>query len=171
MNIFVLDKDPAKAARALSDGHVPKMVLETAQIVATVMRRYHVETPYRPTHAKHPCTLWAGDALNNWLWLEKYARELCAEYVRRFGKAHASSDLLYEFAGCYGYMMPRGSTPFAQAMPEQYRGPDAVEAYRRYYIAEKVWQKRKDGKRIRLARWERGTPAPEWWVEAQKEAA
>lgn len=29
-------------------------------------------------------------------------------------------------------------TPFAQAMPEQYRGPDAVQAYRRYYVAEKM---------------------------------
>jgi hypothetical protein len=28
-------------------------------------------------------------------------------------------------------------TPFAQAMPEQYRNNDAVIAYRNYYIGEK----------------------------------
>ena len=40
-----------------------------------------------------------------------------------------------------------GLTPFAQAMPEQYRNKNAVKAYRDYYINEKssflTWTKRK----------------------------
>ena len=40
-----------------------------------------------------------------------------------------------------------GLTPFAQAMPDQYRNKNAVKAYRDYYINEKsnllIWTKRK----------------------------
>ena len=28
-------------------------------------------------------------------------------------------------------------TPFAQAMPDEYKNPDAVVAYRQYYVGEK----------------------------------
>lgn len=49
----------------------------------------------------------------------------------------------------------RGLTPFAQAMPEEYRVPgDAVAAYRAFYIGAKshfaAWKKR---------------PAPDWFTE------
>ena len=62
-------------------------------------------------------------------------------------------------------VLPEGRTPFALCMPEQYHGPDAVESYRRYYAGEKVWQNRTDRRHVRLARWERGVPAPQWWNE------
>jgi histidyl-tRNA synthetase len=35
MNIFVLDEDPAKAARMLCDAHVVKMIVESAQLLST----------------------------------------------------------------------------------------------------------------------------------------
>ena len=37
MNIFVLDTDPVKCAQSHCDKHVVKMVLETAQLLSTVM--------------------------------------------------------------------------------------------------------------------------------------
>jgi len=49
-------------------------------------------------------------------------------------------------------------TPFAQAMPEQYRGDDAVAAYRRYYTAEKMILR---GKPVTWTRRER----PAWLLE------
>ena len=38
MNIFILDKDPMKAAMMLCDRHVPKMIVESAQMLSTVHR-------------------------------------------------------------------------------------------------------------------------------------
>ena len=36
MNIFYLDEDPVKSARAHGDKHIVKMPLETAQMLSTV---------------------------------------------------------------------------------------------------------------------------------------
>jgi hypothetical protein len=66
INIFVLDLDIPTCAAYHADQHVIKMVLESAQMLCTVLSGYGVATPYKPTHARHPCTLWAGASLANW---------------------------------------------------------------------------------------------------------
>ena len=38
MNIFVLDRDPYKAAEMMCDKHVVKMILESAQMLSTAHR-------------------------------------------------------------------------------------------------------------------------------------
>ena len=43
MNIFVLDYDPVKAAQAMDCVRVPKMVTESAQMMASALR-YHGAT-------------------------------------------------------------------------------------------------------------------------------
>ena len=58
MNIFVLHQNPQTAAEMMCDKHVVKMILETAQMMCTVVASYDHDTPYRPTHSKHPCTIW-----------------------------------------------------------------------------------------------------------------
>jgi len=40
MNIFVLDEDPAQAARYLDDVRLPKMCVESAQMMASALRRH-----------------------------------------------------------------------------------------------------------------------------------
>ena len=50
-----------------------------------------------------------------------------------------------------------GLTPFAQAMPENLKGTDAIEAYRRYYYTEKTG----------LASW-KYRKKPSWWLEIKK---
>ena len=40
MNIFVLDTDPTVAAHMHCDKHVPKMVVEAAQMMASALRRH-----------------------------------------------------------------------------------------------------------------------------------
>jgi hypothetical protein len=47
--------------------------------------------------------------------------------------------------------MKKELTPFAQAMPIEYRGEDAVEAYRLLYAAEK----------LRFSKWT-NRPMPAW---------
>lgn len=47
MNIFYLDSDITQCARFHCDKHVVKMILESAQILCSVLSLYHIETPYR----------------------------------------------------------------------------------------------------------------------------
>ncbi|MGD8386852.1 MAG: hypothetical protein PVG49_06905 [Desulfobacteraceae bacterium] len=156
MNIFVLDLDIDRCARYHADRHVVKMTLESAQILCTVLYENGISSPYRPTHRKHPCTLWAGRSLSNWSWLRRLALALNREYRYRYRRDqdHASARVVRQ-------LLPPpiadiGLTEFAQAMPEAYRIPgDPVRAYRSFYIGEKAG----------FATWTRRR-TPEWFVRS-----
>lgn len=154
MNIFVLDNDIDQCARFHCDQHVGKMVLESTQILCTALNLRGVKTPYRSTHVHHPCVHWAGESQENFRWLvaltEALNREFCWRYQR--GKDHASMVVLREIKN--QQLESRGLTPFAQAMPEQYKVPgDAVAAYRAFYCGEKAG----------FASWKRRA-MPDWFV-------
>ena len=154
MNIFVLDQDLVRCARYHCDAHVSKMILESVQILCTALNKKGFETPYRSTHAKHPCVLWAEQSYDNFTWLGRLARELNKEYRYRYqrDRDHASIAVLDRLRGIQ--FESRGLTAFAQAMPDSYKVPgDAVEAYRRFYLAEKK----------AFAKWT-ARPRPDWWV-------
>lgn len=140
MNIFVLDYCPVQAAQDQCDKHVVKMVLETAQMLSTVQNAFGMETRYKPTHGKHPCTLWAMQTGGNYDWLVKHGQALSEEYTRRYRKVHACDEMLRKELARNPLGDFRGDiyTSFAQAMPEQYRARSAVVAYRRYYLEEKA---------------------------------
>ena len=96
--------------------------------------------------------LWLEESYDNFLWLQQLAIALNDEYRYRFDKEqdHKSIRVLEQIQP-YSYEC-HGLTQFAQAMPEQYKTPgDAVTAYRRFYIGEKLgfarWTKR------RIPRW------------------
>ena len=182
MNIFVLDKNPVVAARMHCDKHVPKMCVEAAQMMASALRRHGATdeqmpltksgTPYKGGYAHHPCTVWAGDSRENFDWLAAHAHKLLCEYYERFGKEHACTMPVMQMYNM-DEMIPEGElTPFALAMPDEYRpkhstptmpidkdkyivshsaGSDAVKAYQAYYHSKT------------FAKWEKGTPAPNWW--------
>ena len=146
MNIFVLDSNIKKCAQYHCDKHVVKMILESAQILSTVLRLNGVDYGYKATHANHPCTSWAGKSLSNWKWLRNFAFELNQEYRFRFGREinHKSFDLIQSMPAL---IIPDfGLTLFAQVMPEKYRHKDPITAYRNYYVGEKKaifsWTKR-----------------------------
>jgi hypothetical protein len=148
MNIFVLDLDTDRCARFHTDRHVVKMVLETAQILCTVLYSIGIEAPYRPTHHRHPCVLWAGESLSNWVWLRKLGTSLDREYRYRFRSdvSHASGTVISSLRR--PQLPDMGLTGFAQAMPPELRIPgDPVAAYRRYYALEKTagarWTRRR----------------------------
>jgi hypothetical protein len=147
MNIFVLDLDIPTCAAYHADQHVIKMVLESAQMLCTVLSGVGIATPYKPTHARHPCTLWAGASLANWVWLRDLALSLDNEYRYRFERTRSHRSATVIRALPVPPLPDLGLTPFAQAMPELYRVPgDVVAAYRAYYIGEKAsfatWTKR-----------------------------
>ena len=153
MNIFVLHSDPDHAARMMCDKHVVKMILETNQMLSTVARKNgHNDAPYKSTHARHPCTLWAGETKQNWDWLVRHSRALCNEYTHRYGRVH-KSQAVTEWAESLCIKLPSiGQTPFRLAMPDQYKSDDPVLSYRTYYLGEKS----------RFAKWKTGL-IPSWW--------
>lgn len=141
MNIFILDLDPGKAAEYHCDKHVVKMVLETAQMLSTISGG-----PYKATHAAHPCTKWAAETNMNYRWLVRLGQALAAEYTFRYGKVHKCIEVI-EALRSPPPAIPGGTlTPFALAMPEEFKCNNPVTAYREYYRATKahlgVWTKR-----------------------------
>jgi len=146
MNIFVLDWDQRRCATWHCDKHIVKMPLETCQMLSTVHHRYTGDGPYLPVHQKHPCTLWAGQTVENYRWLWRLGWELCKEYTWRYDKIHGCQRVLAILRCPPLELQARGFTPPAQAMPDEYKHADPVVAYQNYYINEKArlctWKKR-----------------------------
>ena len=153
MNIFVLDTDINKAAAYHCDKHVVKMCLEYAQILSTTANvALSDRVGYKTTHINHPCSVWARQSASNTRWLAALLIALGKEYTARYDKVHKSVDVGVKAAWVAVKHMPDvGLTPFAQAMPQQYKDVNAVVAYRSYYLAEKKG----------FATWKNGEP--DWW--------
>lgn len=160
MNIFVLDNDHKKNAKYHANVHVSKMTLETAQMLCTGIRICMEESgfhthfiektlpksksgkAYRRSHPNHPCSIWARENQANFLWLCSFGYELSKEFTRRYGKVHACHSIIEQCTALSHYipvdlLNPSVRTPFAQAMPDEYKDDDAVVAYRRYYKSKR----------------------------------
>jgi hypothetical protein len=139
LNIFRLSDCPAEAAAAHFDAHVVKMPLETAQILSTaVFNASGRVIGYKPTHHKHPSTIWAGESRANFLWLTKLGKELCNEYNHRYDKVHKCLAAI-ELAEQYAEEIPDlPETPQKLAMPELLRLSHPVDSYRNYYLYGKI---------------------------------
>ena len=118
MNIFVLDKDPVRAAEAHCDKHVVKMILESGQMLSAahwigwqnmlkmpsslkqrerqVWLRDNVRQDLQPlwkmTHVGHPCTQWTQRVWGNYMWHSRLGLALCDEYTRRYGRVHKAHE-------------------------------------------------------------------------------
>lgn len=144
MNIFTLDEDIQKAAEYHVDKHIVKMPLEMSQLLCTAHRVINPDGPYqnilyKKTHVNHPCSIWVRENSANYEWAFQMFAALATEYTHRYGKQHLSwlklSGIL--FNAPMGINESKSMTPFAQAMPDQYRSSDAVHSYRQYYLGEK----------------------------------
>lgn len=137
MNIFVLDRDIDRAARYHSDVHIVKMPLEAAQILCTALHIHGLPAPYRPTHARHPCVLWAAESLAHWQWLRRFGRALVREYGYRFGRIHGCAAVIDGLPKAPP-LPDTGWRDPPQALPNAYKRDDVVAAYRAYYRGEKA---------------------------------
>lgn len=156
MNIFVLHESPRTAAQMHCDKHVIKMILESAQMLSTALHLHDAPKrplQYKPTHAKHPCTQWAAKSRDNFLWLAELGLELVNEHLYRYERAkpHKSYAVIRDAQSVAHLLPATGLTPFAQAMPVHYKRESAVEAYRAYYLGDKM----------RFVTYKR-RPAPAW---------
>ncbi len=104
----------------------------------------------------HPCVLWVEQSYDNFLWLKALTLALNKEYKFRYNKTtdHKSIAVLAEIER-HSYDAV-GLTPFAQAMPNDYKvAANAIEAYRNFYRGDKA----------AFAKWTKRSP-PEWFYVA-----
>lgn len=147
MNLFILDDDIDKSAQYHVDRHM-KMLLEATQLICTTFHLQGIKAPYAATHYNHPCSIFTRTSKDNFQYVIDYIYALSKENIYRYDKIHKSSLLLKWIADNRHLLsFPKvGLTPFALAMPEQYRTSCPIESYRRYYKAEKShlfkWTKR-----------------------------
>ena len=161
MNIFFLDKSPDLSAQYLCDKHVPKMLLESAQMLSTALHSHTMGIStgiYKEAYPNHPMTKWVGFNRDNFNWALENAMWIDEEYKTRFKKQHKSGKVIQCIIDNDYYKdIPDGffSEP-PQCMPDEYKDKDYITAYRKYYQGAKAY----------FAKWEKGVFAPEWWVNA-----
>lgn len=123
------------------------------------------EVPYRKTHVSHPCTRWTTESYANFHWLSSLFVALLEQYRIRYGrdKKHATEKVADWLTAnidfierLYGADQDR--TPFAQAMPDEYKDEDAIVAYRTYYHEEKA----------HFAKWSQ-VDTPYWWMSGERQ--
>ena len=157
MNIFFLDKTPEKSAEYLCDKHVPKMLLESAQMLSTAVQ-YHageIKELYKPAYENHPMTKWVRFNRDNFNWALENAMWIDEEYQLRFKRKHKSGCIVQRIIDedYYKEITDGFFSEPPQCMPDEYRDKDYVNAYRKYYIGAKSY----------FAKWKRGRQQPDWW--------
>jgi len=163
VNIFILDTNPRLAAQYQCDKHVVKMVLESTQLLCSPFEAG--TAPYKRTHYNHPAAIWTRQSLSNWKWLLEHAYALVDEYYFRYRPTDPDHPDAYSKHACEPYIdwcntnyvkmnLPDlGLTPFVQCMPDIYKNPDPVQAYRNYYLGEKRT----------IAKWNKNREKPDWY--------
>ena len=142
MNIFAIEStkdgkgvDWAKSARSQDNLRVVKMILESCQILSTVLNEQGLVAPYKSFNPKHPSCLWAAETSANFRALVVHCDAMLREYTERFGKVHKCDAVLSKIVSLYDRdnFDCHYATPLKMAMPDAFKSDDVVESYRRYY--------------------------------------
>ena len=181
MNRFVVHENPITAAEMLCDQHILKMPTEEIQMLVSALLSNGAPPilmpltkstgkPHKGGYKNHPATVWTGKTRDNFFWAVKHCKSLCEQFKMRYGKEHFAEKQLAWIMSCtiddkhLYYFIPKGKmTPFPRCVNQsQGRNLDllnakthtVVEAYRTFYIREKV----------AFATWDRGFSAPFWFT-------
>ena len=144
MNIFYLDRDPKIAAEMHCDKHVVKMILESAQMMSTAHRVLDGDTYadennlYKVAHKNHPSTIWVRSSSRHYDWLFQLWVHLLEQYTARYDKFHKSELLLHGLSTFPKAIEDNGYIDPPQCMSAYCKNDDTVEAYRTYYLLEKM---------------------------------
>ena len=169
MNIFYMDNDPAVTARLHCNQHVPKMVVETAQLLSNAHWRTGYDGPNNVEHENGPyrhCRnagstlgpmVWIMESLANDRWTTRLGLELCSEFERRFGgRLHKTKPVLEWLEDHEPGLPDAGPTTPRLAFDQGYIGrrdtDDPIRSYRAYY---RNWKRR-------MKTWPPGQE-PEWF--------
>lgn len=162
MNIFATNDCPVKSAQDHCSVHCIKMIVELAQLLSTAHYELDGEqVGYKPTHKNHPCAIWVRETAGNYSWAYAHFVALCDEYVFRTGKVHKTAELIEVLQRVPANIPQHGRTPFAMAMPDQYKLKGIVDqtlAYKAYLNDKfKEWLARDKPMRVEWP--QRGKPS------------
>jgi len=168
MNLFILSLIQREIAEYMMDKHVSKILLEAVQMLCSAKRILDpndIETNakiYKLAHKNHPVTIWCRKSRANFIWTLDLIDELHAEWRYRYShpdtKVHKSyivSELLRNNIPDESKFEETGLTPFALAMPVQFKTDDPVESYRNYYMSVE---------KQKIASWKKRRERPEWYL-------
>lgn len=142
-------------ACAYNGGYIQDTVDPYGKRTYTVFNQMPGVYKYTKSQASHPVTVWVRANRANASYTYFYVRSLAKEYQHRFGKPVGGRilDILRHCEKNLADTTNNKNLPYAaktskfyQDMPEEFRGSNAVSAYRWYYAAEKahlcVWTRR-----------------------------
>jgi hypothetical protein len=170
MNLFILSLFPKEVAMFMMDKHIVKIILEAVQMLCSA-RRVLLPTDdettnaplYKLAHKNHPVTIWCRMSRENFIWTLDLVDEMHKEWRFRYNHPETKFHKSYLVAQYLRTCIPDACvfpeqrlTPFAQAMPDQYKHEDAVVAYRNYYMSEE---------KQKIATWNKKREAPAWYIK------
>jgi len=168
MNLFILSLIQKQIAEYMMDKHVSKILLEAVQMLCSCKRVLDPDDEetniqlYKMAHKNHPVTIWCRKSKANFIWTLDLIEELHKEWKYRYGHPESKIHKSYIVALILKNNMPsddkfeeEGLTPFALAMPDEYKMDDPIESYRNYYMSE---QKQK------IASWNKKREKPDWYI-------
>ena len=165
MNLFILDKDPIKAAEFYQDLHVNKIIIEGSQLLAAAYSldrlakndcpRTQKGKPRVHGHYNHPMSIWTRKNLSNFLWTLQHIEALYLERLYRFGKSHFTIDFINWVKSNLPDLPAENLTEHPQCFkvsyPECIVNGNPVAGYHNYY--NKAKREFKFGKKIIKASW------------------
>jgi hypothetical protein len=167
MNIFILSLIHQEIAEFMMDKHVSKILLEAVQMLCSARRLVEPDDGkndalYKVAHKNHPVTIWCRKSKANFIWTLDLIDHLHAEWKYRYGHPETKVHKSYLVALYLRENVPeeekfeeKGLTPFALAMPDQYKTDDPVLSYRNYYMSEN---------KQKIASWNKKRGKPAWYV-------
>jgi hypothetical protein len=170
MNLFILSLIQKQIAEDMMDKHVSKILLEAVQMLCSGKRILDPDDPinerlYKLAHKNHPVTIWCRTSKANFIWTLDLIDELHKEWKFRYGHPESKVHKSYTVAMYLRENIPSDDkfieerlTPFALAMPEQYKSDDPVMSYKNYYMSEE---------KQRIASWNKKRSKPEWYIVKQ----
>lgn len=145
MNIFAIEGDVETgqidweaSARSQDNLRVVKMILESCQILSTVLNEQGMKAPYRSFNPKHPSCLWAAESANNFINLALHCQAMIDEYENRFSKTHKCQAVLQTLIEMFDPdLFPQQEcTPLRLAMPDEFKSDNPVLSYRKFYASK-----------------------------------
>jgi len=166
MNVFILDKDPIKAADMLCDKHVVKMCTESAQILSSAQRILGNTSEFLyKIYRGNPYPLkWVLLSSENYKWVLENYKEILKEYTRRYGKEHGAGNKnrVCELSKIpnlpsLGLTLPPCGTKGIYKIPNPSSWEDIIINYKYFYYVDKK----------KFAKWAHNTSIPSWYLEEE----
>lgn len=167
MNLFILSLIQKEIAEFMMDKHISKIILEAVQMLCSAKRILDPDDKindklYKIAHKNHPVTIWCRKSKANFIWTIDLIEEMHNEWRYRynypntkFHKSYLISLILKENIPSDDKFEELNLTPFALAMPVEYKLDDPVESYRNYYMSKE---------KQRIASWNKKRNKPDWYI-------